>query len=133
MMNLDDLLSIPYTPNGRGPFGADCYGLVRLARVHLFGKPWMPSHGSVEGSDKKALTGAVRQESESYHEVPPRAGAIATAWRGNLCTHIAIVVDIDGRPMILETDEPGRGSHGPRLVNLRQFENRFLRVVYYDD
>jgi hypothetical protein len=35
--------------------------------------------------------------------------------------------------MILETDEPGKGSHGPRLVNLRFFEQRFLKVVYYDD
>lgn len=132
-MTLDDLLSVPYVPDGRSPVGADCYGLTRLARVHLFGKPWMPSHGAVQGSDKRALTSAVMQEANNYATCKPHPGAIATAWRGRLCTHIAIVVQVDGRPMILETNEPGRGNHGPRLVHLRQFEQRFLKVVYYDD
>lgn len=132
-MNLDDLLAVPYMPNGRTQQGADCYGLVRMARVHLFDKPWMPVHGGVEGSDKRALTEAMQQEAVNYRQVRPYPGAIACAFRGNLCTHIAIVVDVDGKRMILETDEPGRGGHGPRLVALRYFEQRFLRVVYYDD
>ena len=132
-MNLDDLLAVPYVDNGRTQQGADCYGIVRMARVHLFGKPWMPVHGGVEGSDKRALTEAMQQEAANYREVRPYPGAIACAFRGKLCTHIAIVVDVDGKRMILETDEPGKGKHGPRLVNLRYFENRFLKVVYYDD
>lgn len=132
-MTLDDLLSVPYVPDGREPAGADCYGLTRLARVHLFGKPWMPSHGAVTGSDKKALTSALTQEAANYHPCGPHPGAIATAWRGRLCTHIAIVVTVDGKPMILETNEPGRGNHGPRLASIRQFEQRYLKVVYYDD
>jgi hypothetical protein len=133
LMTLDDLLAIPYISNGRSVEGADCYGIVRMARVYLFGKPWMPNHGAVEGMDKRALTSAVAEEAQHYKEVSPYPGAIATAWRGFLCTHIAIVVDVDGRRMILETDEPGKGGNGPRLVNLRHFEQRFLRVVYYDD
>lgn len=132
-MDLTDLLQVPYVSNGRLPTGADCYGLVRLARVHLFGKPWMPEHGAVEGSDKKALTRAMLAESGNYRECRPSPGAIACCYRGRLCTHIAIVVSVDGKRMILETDEPGRGNHGPRLVNLKQFERRFLKVVYYDD
>lgn len=132
-MDLTDLLQVPYVPNGRLPTGADCYGLVRLARVHLFGKPWMPEHGAVEGSDKKALTRAMEYESVNYKPCRPHPGAIACCYRGRLCTHIAIVVDIDGKRMVLETDEPGRGNHGARLVNLKQFERRFLKVVYYDD
>lgn len=132
-MNLNDLLSIPYVANGRGLDGCDCYGLVRLARVHLFGKPPMPSHGAVDGADKRSLTKAMRDESVHYDECSPHPGAIAVAFRGCLCTHIAIVVEVDGRRMILETDEPGKGRHGPRLVNLRHFEKRFLKVVYYDD
>ena len=132
-MTLNELLAVPYTANGRSADGADCYGLTRMARVYLFGKPWMPVHGAVEGSDKKALTGAVTEEAARYREVKPYPGAVATAWRGSLCTHIAIVVDVDGRRMILETNEPGKADHGPRLVNLRHFEQRFLRVVYYDD
>lgn len=132
-MTLDDLLRVPYVPNGRLPTGADCYGLVRLARVHLFGKPWMPEHGAVEGSDKKTLTRAMEAEAVNYKECRPHPGAIACCYRGRLCTHIAIVVEIDGRPMILETDEPEQCKKGPRLVHLQSFERRFLKVVYYDD
>lgn len=132
-MTLNDLLDVPYIPNGRSAEGADCYGLTRMARVYLFGKPWMPVHGAVEGSDKKALTGAVTEEAARYREVKPYPAAVATAWRGKLCTHIAVVVDVDGRRMILETNEPGKADHGPRLVNLRHFEQRFAKVVYYDD
>lgn len=132
-MTLDDLLNVPYVADGRSQHGADCYGLTRLARVHLFGKPWMPMYGNVMGSDKSALTKAVQEESANYRECRPHAGAIAIAWRGSLCTHIAIVVEVDGKPMILETNEPGKADHGPRLVGIRPFEQRFLRVIYYDD
>lgn len=132
-MTLDDLLSVPYIANGRTQQGADCYGLVRLARVHLFGKRWMPLHGSVEGSDKAAMTEAMKAEAVNYRIVKPCPGAVAAAFRGKLCTHVAIVVEVDGKRMILETNEPGREDHGPRLVNIRYFEQRFLKVVYYDD
>ena len=132
-MTLNDLLNVPYLANGRQPDGADFYGLTRLARVHLFGKPWMPEHGAVEGSDKRALTQAMLKESVNYRVCDPHPGAIACCYRGTLCTHIAIVAEIDGRLMILETDEPGKGRHGPRLVNLKPFQQRFLRVVFYDD
>lgn len=132
-MTLDDLLAIPYVANGRSQQGADCYGLVRMARVHLFGKPWMPSHGGVEGSDKAALTEAMQAEAVNYRQVRPYPGAIACAFRGKLCSHIAIVVDVDGKRMILETDEPGVSTIGPRLTPIRYFQQRFLKVVYYDD
>jgi hypothetical protein len=133
MMTLDDLRRVPYVANGRLPTGADCYGLTRLARAHLFGKPWMPEHGAVEGSDKRALTKAMLAESRNYTECEPHPGAIAACFRGKLCTHIAIVVSVDGRNMILETDEPGQGCEGPRITTIKQLERRFLKVVYYDD
>lgn len=132
-MTLDDLLSVPYEPNGRSAQGADCYGLVRMARAYLFNRPWMPSHGSVEGSDKRAMTEALVSEAVNYRECDAYPGAIATAWRGSLCTHIGIVVDLDGRRFVLETDEPGVTNIGPRLTPIRYFEGRFLKVVYYDD
>jgi len=87
----------------------------------------------VEGIDKKALTQAVQAEAVNYRVAAAYPGAIATAWRAKLCTHIAIVVEVDGRRMILETNEPGGEDHGPRLVPVRAFEHRFLKVVYYDD
>lgn len=132
-MTLEELMLIPYEANGRSKQGADCYGLVRMARVHLYNKPWLESYAGVEGSDKKALTDALHKEVKNLRLSSAVPGAIATAWRGNLCTHIAVVVDVDGRKMILETDEPGVTNIGPRLTDIRYFEQRFLKVVYYDD
>lgn len=132
-MILEDFLRVPYVANGRSLDGADCYGLVRLARVHLYGKELMPKHGNVEGSNKKALTKAMQQEAKNYTECLPKEGAIAAAFRGLLCTHIAIVVSVDGLLMILETDEPKRAALGARLTSIARFEQRFLKVVYYDN
>lgn len=131
-MTLDDLLHVPYVPNGRDPEGADCYGLARLARHHLYGKPLMASFTHVEGQDKRAMTRAQEVWANDFSECKPKAGAVAFCWRGRLCCHAAVVVDVDGRLMILETDEPGRSERGPRLVSLRKFEQRFARVAYYD-
>lgn len=133
LMTLDDLLVVPYAENGREPDGSDCYGLTRLARTHLYGKPWMPLRGSIESSDKRGLTRAMLEDSKRYQQCAPKPGAIAAAFRGSLCIHIAIVVDLDGRLMILETDEPGQGKRGPRLVSIRRFKDRFLKVEYYDN
>lgn len=128
-MTLDDLLNVQYVDNGRLPSGSDCYGLTRLARVYLFGKTWMPEHGDIDGADKRAMTGRIIDQAKSYREIPASPGAIAICYRGKICTHIAIVVDIDGRLMILETNE----ETGTRLVPIRKFEKGFLKVVYYDD
>lgn len=129
-MTLHDLLKIPYLANGRDPSGVDCYGGVRLARVHLFGRDLMPDYTTVDGSDKKSMTAAMLSESAGYHVVSRRSGAIATAWRGRLCIHIAICVTIDGRLMILEWDND---APLPRLVHPSLFERQYSRVVYYDN
>lgn len=132
-MTLDDLLKVPYVANGRSAEGADCYGLARMARVYLFDKPWMAVYGDVDGADKRQMTDAVNAETETLRIVRPYPGALAMAWRAKLCIHIGIVVDVDGKRMILETNETDGENHGPRLVNLRHFEQRFLKVIYYDD
>lgn len=132
-MNLAELLEVPYLPNGRLATGADCYGLTRLARFHLFGRPWMPEHGAIDGGNKRDMTRAVAEGVGAYRSCKPLPGAFACAWRASLCMHMAVVVEVDGRPMILETDEPGRGCEGPRLTRIKHFESRFTRVDYYDD
>jgi hypothetical protein len=37
-MTLDEILAIPYEPNGRSQSGADCYGIVRMARERGVGQ-----------------------------------------------------------------------------------------------
>jgi hypothetical protein len=129
-MTLDDLMLIPYVANGRDKNGADCYGLVRMARYYLIDREWMPDYTTVDGSDKKSLTNAMLSESSGYKIATRSHGAIAAAWRGRFCIHIAIVVNVDGRQMILESDSD---APYPRIINPSNFESRYTRVVYYDN
>lgn len=130
-MTIDDFLATRYVKYGRVAPDLDCYGLVRLARVELFGRGEMPSFEHIDPSDKRGLTGAaldVRNDG-GYAEVAISPGAIATAWRGRLCVHLGIVVEADGRLWILETDE----GIGPSLTRPNKFEPRYTSLIYYDN
>lgn len=130
-MTLSDLLQTRYVRGGRGPVEMDCWGLVRIARVDLFGRPWLPSYADIAPADKRRLTVACLSvcDGAGLREVQARPGAIATAWAGRLCVHVGIVIDADGRAWVLETDE----GTGPVLTRPATFEKRFARVIYYDD
>lgn len=127
---IEKYLSTRYVKGGRGPIELDCYGLVRLARSELFGKPLMPLCTEAVPGRFRAITGAVESVSSllAMRPVDRTLGAVATAWRGTLCVHVGLVVEADGREWILETDEPG-----PRLTPPRLFEKRYTSVIYYDD
>lgn len=130
-MTLQDLLNSRYVRGGRGPVDLDCYGLVRLARVYLFGKPMLPRVGQALPGDFRAITHAVDSVAWDGGLLlsAARPGAIATAWRASLCVHFGILIDIDGRLMVLETDDP----MGPCLTTLKHFTTRYTRVLFYDD
>lgn len=123
-------LKTAYRRYGRGPEVFDCWGLVRDARVQMFGKSLLASYGDVGGQKAREMTAAVN-DTIQHHLKPsgPVPGAIAMGWRGRLCVHVGIVVEADGRRWVLETDEPT----GPVLTRIRDFEFRFLKVTYYDD
>lgn len=128
---IEKYLSTRYVKGGRGPIDLDCYGLVRLARSEMFGKPLMPLCSEAEPGRFRAITSAVAGVSGrlSMRRCSRRPGAVATAWRGALCVHVGLVVSADGRDWILETDEPT----GPQLTQPRLFERRYTSVIYYDD
>lgn len=130
-MTLQDFLKTPYARNARGPEALDCWGQVRLARIHLFGKPALPMFSTVTSGDARRMTRAVGAAVHSlgFHEVAMRPGAIATAWTASLCWHVGIVVSVDGRLMVLDTNDKA----GPRLSAPRAFESRFTRVAFYDN
>lgn len=107
----------------------DCYGLVRLVRSEMFGKPLLGEHMGVLDTDKQELTRICAQESEGMREVEPAPGVLATCWRGGLFFHVGIVVEIDGRLAVLETNS----KTGPRWKSIRDFERIYTRVIYYDD
>ena len=130
-MTLDDFLRTRYVKYGRVAPDLDCWGLVRLAKVDLFGGRLLPSFGQIDPMDKRSLTSATSEvrEQGGFVEVQPRPGAIATAWRASLCVHVGIVIDVDGMLWVLETDE----GVGPSLTRISTFESRYTRVIFYDD
>lgn len=123
-------LKTAYRRYGRGPEVFDCWGLVRDARVRLFGKPLLASYGEIGGQMAREMTEAVNQTIHKHLKpCRPQPGAMAMGWRGRLCIHVGIVVEVDGRNWVLETDS----GTGPVLTKIREFESRFLKVTYYDD
>lgn len=130
-MTIDDFLRTRYVQFGRTVPELDCWGLVRLVRVSLFGRAMLPSYSETDPDDKAGLTIAASEvrEQGGFVGVQPRPGAIATGWRARLCVHVGIVVEADGRLWILETD----AGTGPTLTKINAFEARYTRVVFYDD
>ena len=130
-MTIDYFLQTRYVPFGRSAPELDCWGLVRLARVSLFGRSLLPSHVEIDPQDKASLTAAAQavREQGCFQEVQARPGAIAAAWRARLCVHVGLVVQADGRLWVLETD----AGTGPTLTRINTFETRYTRVIFYDD
>ena len=128
---IDRFLKTHYVRGGRGPSGYDCWGILRDARRELFGRPELPMLRDAKPGDLRSITRAVESVSqmEGFRPVDYRPGAIATAWMASLCVHVGLVVEVDGRILILETDEPT----GPCLTAINRFQSRFTRVVFYDD
>src|SRR5690625_4823035 len=128
---ISEYLKTSYKKGGRGPLEYDCWGLVRTVRHEVFGKPLLPSFGSICPRDKRELTkacNAVRQEGD-FQVVSKRVGAIATAWRASLCVHVGICVEVDARLWVLESEE----VTGPALISPSLFEARYTKVIYFDD
>ena len=128
---IDRYLATTYEHYARGPDKFDCWGLVRDARVEMFGKELLPSYCNTDPKDKKALTAGCKavQAEIGFAPVAIRPGAIATAWRARLCVHVGIVVEADGALWILETDE----ATGPCLTRPGRFAARYTEVIYYDN
>lgn len=74
---------------------------------------------AIDGSLPGAISG-VKNNSDAL------AQALTT---GLLVALVGVVVDIDGRLAVLETNP----NSGPRWLYLRQFEATYLKVIYYRD
>lgn len=130
-MKIDQILSSRYVKHGRELPDLDCYGLVRLVWSEVLGKPELPSYSHVDPDDKGLLTESAMavKQGLGFAQAEVRHGVIALAWRGRKCVHIGVVLSIDGRMWVLETDE----STGPVLTDVKIFESRYSLVQYYDN
>lgn len=127
----NDYVFVPYVANGRCMQGMDCWGLVRHAREHMFGRERLPAYDGISPDDKRSLTKAVGSCASDYKfkQVDPVEGAIACAYMGSICVHVGIIVNADDKLWVMETDE----ANGFSLTPLSAFESRFTRVTYHDN
>ncbi|WP_252108852.1 MULTISPECIES: C40 family peptidase [unclassified Halomonas] len=126
---IDHYLACRHEFGGRGPTAFDCWGLVRDVRARVFGWAWLPSYGAIRENDKRGLTSACWAERERFIAGPAAPGAIATCWRGLLCVHVGVAVELDGRLGVLDTNP----ETGPRWQSIRAFEQQHMQVIYYHD
>lgn len=117
-----------YEDGARGPDRIDCWGLVREVR-HDMGYPWLPSFSECRNTDPRGFTRAYEQQAAHMEVGPPEHGAIAAAFRGRICVHVGIVVEVDSRLTVLDIN-PGRGVGREPIPD---FEARFFEVLYYRD
>lgn len=127
-MDLEKYLTAQYFDGGRELPCIDCWGLVRLARQEL-GWPLLPSFGTVRCTQPKAFTESYREQAGQMETCVPEHGAIAAVFRGAICIHVGLVMEIDGRLAVLEINP----KTGARWLRVADFEQAYPRVLYYRD
>lgn len=117
-----------YEDGARGPLKIDCWGLVRQVR-HDLGHAWLPSFSECRNTDPRGFTRAYEQQATQMEKGRAEAASIAAAFRGRICVHVGIVVDIDSRLMVLDID----AGRGVECSPVPEFEAKYGEVLYYRD
>ena len=120
-------MRIPYVTGGRSAAGADCWGLVRIVRQALRGDV-LPMYETVSAVDRADVPVVSADFLAHGFPADPAPGVIAFVFEDGECTHCGIVLDVDGRRIVLDTSS----KHGPMQRRLRDFERVFRDVAYYD-
>ena len=118
-----------YVDGGRGPVQYDCWGLVREARDQHLGLSLLPVYGELRNTDPRSFTKAYRNESGKLRECQAEHGAIAAVMVGEICVHVALVLDIEGELFILEIN-PEKSA---RKVRLNTWLRDHVRVTFHND
>lgn len=129
-MTLNDYIGKEYEDGARGPFRYDCWGLVREIRHEVYCLPLLPSHGHVRHTMPIEFTRAYQEVAKQMEVCNPcklEAGAVAAVFRGRVCFHVAVVVEIDGDLAVMEINP----NTNCRWLRIPDFERRYLKVVYY--
>lgn len=122
-------LAAPYVDGARGPVEYDCWGLVREVRNLYCGKSLLPSWGHVRNDHAREFTRAYEAESAKLRKCGPEHGAIASAFKGRICHHVAVIVELDGQLYALEMT----AGIGARILRVSDFERQYLKVDYHND
>lgn len=127
-MNIEKYLSVPHVTGGRTMDGLDCWGVCLSIRREL-GFPELPSLGHVGPEDFAGMKDGYRHTISYLKESEPKVGSLAAVFRGLAFIHVGVVIEIDGRLAVLETNP----KTGVRWLRLREFESQYAKVVYYCD
>lgn len=131
-------LTAVYKDGARGEDGFyDCWGMVREARVELYGRKLLPSRGGEYQYDPQGFTKHYdEQKSEMVEITEPVPGSVIAVLRKKyICTHVALVLhDLHNTGTGLQVLEINP-KQGPRLWPLYRFleANKIRTIKYYDD
>lgn len=128
MIDIHALLKVPYVDRGRTMQGLDCWGQLLEARRAL-GMPELPDIGPISRAEPIAMQREYGKVSSQLIECEPRPGAIAAVFRGTLFVHVGVVLEIDDRLAVLETNE----GTGPRWLRVPDFIDTYYKVIFYCD
>lgn len=118
-----------YVDGGRGPVEFDCWGLVREVRAKWLGLSELPSYGDLRNDKPKLFTKAYREQSSKMRQCEPEHGAIAAVLIGEICTHVAVVLDFNGELFVLEIN-PEKSA---RRVRLCEWLSTHNKVTFHTD
>jgi hypothetical protein len=83
----------------------------------------------VRNDHARDFTRAYEQESARLRKCAPEHGAIASAFKGRICHHVAVIVDLAGQLYALEMT----AGMGARIMRVSDFERQYLKVDYHND
>jgi len=124
MIDMDKYLDGQYVEGGRAWPHVDCYGLVLEVRRDLDLAVW-PEWGSARRGER--MQAAATELASTFERCAPERGAVALCFKGSLCVHVAVVVELHGLLHGLEIN----AGRGVTCLPLHRFERRFVRVEYY--
>ena len=121
-----------YVDGGRGEVVGgvreyDCWGLACAVRQEVLGLPPLPSAGVISRHKLRESAGSYRAYAGLLPDGPPVPGALAAVMSGALCTHVGVVLELDGMLAVLEINP----LTGCRWLRIADFERAYYRVKYH--
>lgn len=122
-INLEKYLDVVWVSGGRVFPALDCYGVVNEVRRDL----GLPAWDEYPGATREDLPELAKQAVLQHAGSDLVEGAVAFCYEGSMVTHVAVLVESDGRMCALECND-GRNV---TVLPVARLERRFHRVEYY--
>lgn len=131
---LEQYLFARYVDGGRGEVVGgvpefDCFGVSDAIRQEVLGLPPLPKAGVVSRHRLRESAKSYRVYADLMPEGPAIPGALAAVMSGELCTHVGVVLELDGMLAVAEINP----KSGFRWLRIADFERTYYRVKYHAD